>query len=144
MRSATYAPWPVDSLPPIFIEKLLDDPDALRGLIERYSPYFPVQRYFSIDAEYRASSGQGDAHDRRTELSGRLGVREAAGRGPLPEARLRNYRPLPVLPILWRFLHRTGAGLGFGMDSPWLGAETAARVDVLTRKWEVLRVSPCY
>lgn len=42
--------------PPIFIDALLDEPDALRALIERHAPYYPVQRYFSSDAEHRATS----------------------------------------------------------------------------------------
>jgi hypothetical protein len=49
-----------DSLPPIRVERLLDDPSQVRGLIERHAPYFPVQRYFAGDAQYRASSGQGE------------------------------------------------------------------------------------
>ncbi|MGE4605816.1 MAG: hypothetical protein AAEJ52_03635 [Myxococcota bacterium] len=47
------------SLPPIFIDCVLDDPGIFRDLIERHSPYWPVQRYFANDAEYRASSGGG-------------------------------------------------------------------------------------
>lgn len=48
------------SLAPIRIESLLDEPRELRALIERHAPYFPVQRYFAGNAEYRASSGQGE------------------------------------------------------------------------------------
>jgi hypothetical protein len=33
----------------------------VKRLIEQHSPYLPVQRYFTNDAEYRASSGQGEA-----------------------------------------------------------------------------------
>ena len=47
--------------PPIFINHVLDDPDAFRRLIERHAPYLPVQRYFGGNAEYRSSSGQGNA-----------------------------------------------------------------------------------
>ena len=47
-------------MPPILIESLLDEPARLRDLIERHSPYLPVQRYFAGNAEYRASSGQGE------------------------------------------------------------------------------------
>ncbi len=47
--------------PPIFIDHVLDDPDAFRRLIERHAPYLPVQRYFAGNAEYRSSSGQGNA-----------------------------------------------------------------------------------
>ena len=49
------------SLPPIFIERVFDDPSIIRSLIERLAPYFPVQRYFASDAEYRAGSGRGHA-----------------------------------------------------------------------------------
>jgi hypothetical protein len=45
--------------PPILIDGLLDDPDLIRSLIEQHAPYWPVQRYFAGDAEYRSSSGQG-------------------------------------------------------------------------------------
>ncbi len=48
-----------DSLRPILLEKVLDEPDRFRTLIERHSPYLPVQRYFNNAAEYRASSGRG-------------------------------------------------------------------------------------
>ena len=41
--------------------EVLDDPGVFRRLIERHSPYYPVQRYFAGNAEYRSSSGQGDA-----------------------------------------------------------------------------------
>jgi hypothetical protein len=47
------------SLPPALIRGLLDDPSVFRGLIERHAPYAPVQRYFSGNAAYRASSAQG-------------------------------------------------------------------------------------
>jgi hypothetical protein len=49
----------VQALPPILIGHVLDDPEQLRDLVERHSPYLPVQRYFVSDAEYRASSGRG-------------------------------------------------------------------------------------
>jgi hypothetical protein len=49
------------NLPPIFIDSLLDEPEVFRTLIERHSPYYPVQRYFSSDAEHRASSGSGSS-----------------------------------------------------------------------------------
>ncbi len=44
---------------PIFIDHLLDAPERFREMIEANGPYSPVQRYFSGNAEYRASSGQG-------------------------------------------------------------------------------------
>ena len=50
---------PAECLAPILVPRLLDDPSIFRELIERHSPYFPVQRYFSGNAEYSASSGQG-------------------------------------------------------------------------------------
>lgn len=46
-----------DARAPVFIEALLDDPSVFRGLVERHAPYWPVQRYFANDAEYRMSSG---------------------------------------------------------------------------------------
>ena len=58
-----------------------DDPEIIRDLIERHSPYLPVQRYFTNDAEYRASSGRRAEDDRRAEFSRRLGVRRSARRG---------------------------------------------------------------
>jgi hypothetical protein len=45
--------------PPIFIDRVLAEPDAFRRLIERHAPYLPVQRYFAGNAEYRSSSGRG-------------------------------------------------------------------------------------
>jgi len=47
--------------PPIFFDRLLDDPGLVRGLVEANGPYLPVQRYFSNDAEFRASSAQAKA-----------------------------------------------------------------------------------
>jgi hypothetical protein len=44
---------------PIFHDKVLDDPDLVRRLLEANGPYLPVQRYFANDAEYRASSAAG-------------------------------------------------------------------------------------
>jgi hypothetical protein len=49
----------VESLPPIFVDEVFDDPEIVRRLIERHSPYLPVQRYFATEAEFRASSGKG-------------------------------------------------------------------------------------
>lgn len=48
---------PLPNRPPIFIDRLLDDPPRLRALVEQHAPYLPVQRYFANDAEYRMSSG---------------------------------------------------------------------------------------
>jgi hypothetical protein len=45
--------------PPIFIERVFDEPGVVRDLLERGAPYHPVQRYFRSDAEYRAQSGRG-------------------------------------------------------------------------------------
>ena len=41
------------------IDSVFDDPEIVRALIERHSPYLPVQRYFTNQAEFEASSGQG-------------------------------------------------------------------------------------
>ncbi len=43
--------------PPIPIAPVFDDPDCVRRLVEKHTPYLPVQRYFRSDAEYEASSG---------------------------------------------------------------------------------------
>ncbi len=48
-----------ESLPPIFLDRVLERPERFRELVERHAPYFPVQRYFESGAEYRASSGSG-------------------------------------------------------------------------------------
>ena len=50
---------PADSLPPIAIDCLLDEPAVFRELIERHAPYLPVQRYLENAAQYRALSGAG-------------------------------------------------------------------------------------
>lgn len=44
---------------PIRIDCVFDRPEIVRELIERHSPYLPVQRYFNNQAEFEASSGQG-------------------------------------------------------------------------------------
>jgi hypothetical protein len=57
------APVPASSacsLAPVLLEGLLEEPQRVRALIEQHAPYRPVQRYFAGDAEYRASSGQGE------------------------------------------------------------------------------------
>jgi len=43
--------------PPIAIDRVVEDPVALRRLVEARAPYWPVQRYFGNDAEYAALSG---------------------------------------------------------------------------------------
>lgn len=44
--------------PPIQIDKVLDDPELVRRLVEANGPYSPVQRYFAGESEYRASAGR--------------------------------------------------------------------------------------
>ncbi len=44
---------------PIQLDGVFDDPEIVRELIERHAPYFPVQRYFTNQAEFEASSGKG-------------------------------------------------------------------------------------
>jgi len=51
-------------LPPVFVERVLEDPGLVRQLVERHGPYAPVQRYFGSVAEYEASSGRGSAGGR--------------------------------------------------------------------------------
>ncbi len=46
-----------NSLPPIALPKVLEDPGLVRRLVEANGPYFPVQRYFKNDAQYRANTG---------------------------------------------------------------------------------------
>jgi hypothetical protein len=46
--------------PPIFDDRVLEDPSLVRRLVERTAPHLPVQRYFANDAEYRASSASKD------------------------------------------------------------------------------------
>ncbi len=43
--------------PPVFLDRVLDDPDLVRVLAERGAPYHPVQRYFNSEAEYAALAG---------------------------------------------------------------------------------------
>lgn len=43
--------------PPIAIDRVVDDPQRIRRLVEARAPYWPVQRYFGNDAEYAALSG---------------------------------------------------------------------------------------
>jgi hypothetical protein len=45
--------------PPIYIDRVFEDPAIVRELVERGAPYRPVQRYFRNEAEYRAQSGRG-------------------------------------------------------------------------------------
>jgi len=44
--------------PPIALDAVVEDPAALRRLVETRAPYWPVQRYFANDAEYAALSGE--------------------------------------------------------------------------------------
>jgi hypothetical protein len=43
--------------PPIAVDPAVEDPAAIRRLVEARAPYWPVQRYFGNDAEYAALSG---------------------------------------------------------------------------------------
>lgn len=42
---------------PVRIDRLFDDPDAMRALIARHAPYWPVMRYFANPAEEAAQNG---------------------------------------------------------------------------------------
>jgi hypothetical protein len=44
--------------PPIAIDRVMEDPAAIRRLLEARAPYGPVQRYFGNAAEYAALSGE--------------------------------------------------------------------------------------
>jgi hypothetical protein len=46
--------------PPVVLDTAVDDPAAVRALIEAHQPYWPVQRYFANSAEYAALSGQAE------------------------------------------------------------------------------------
>ena len=48
-----------DFKPPIAFDRVLDEPGLVRRLIEANGPYYPVQRYFTNAAQYRALSGSG-------------------------------------------------------------------------------------
>ena len=43
--------------PPVLLPSAVDDPSLVEELLVRHSPYWPVQRYVSNDAEYAALSG---------------------------------------------------------------------------------------
>jgi hypothetical protein len=43
--------------PPIRIDRVVEDPAAVRRLVEARAPYWPVQRYFANDAEYATLAG---------------------------------------------------------------------------------------
>jgi hypothetical protein len=45
---------------PVVLDQAVDDPGAVRDLIDAHSPYWPVQRYFANSAEYAALSGQAE------------------------------------------------------------------------------------
>jgi len=45
--------------PPVYFDRVLDDPGLVRRLVEANGPYSPVQRYFTNAAQYRALSGSG-------------------------------------------------------------------------------------
>jgi len=44
--------------PPVLLDPAVDDVAVVHHLIDRYAPYWPVQRYFTNDAEYAALSGR--------------------------------------------------------------------------------------
>jgi hypothetical protein len=46
-----------EPLSPVALPKVLEDPDLIRNLVEANGPYYPVQRYFKNQAEYRANTG---------------------------------------------------------------------------------------
>lgn len=45
---------------PVVLDRVVDDPDLVRALIEAHQPYWPVQRYFANSAEYAALSGSSE------------------------------------------------------------------------------------
>jgi hypothetical protein len=42
---------------PVVLDRVVDDRDQVRALIDAHEPYWPVQRYFANSAEYAALSG---------------------------------------------------------------------------------------
>jgi hypothetical protein len=57
--------------PPVFLDRLLDEPAIVPELVERHAPYWPVQRYFASAEEMRAlskTSGRDGAPDARTGM----------------------------------------------------------------------------
>ncbi len=42
---------------PVCIDRLFDDPDAMRALVAEHAPYWPVMRYFANPAEEAAQNG---------------------------------------------------------------------------------------
>ena len=42
---------------PVRIDRLFDDPDAMRELVAEHEPYWPVMRYFANPAEETAQNG---------------------------------------------------------------------------------------
>jgi len=48
-------------LPPVFVERVFEDPERVRRMVEANAPYWPVQRYFNHVSEYRALSGRATA-----------------------------------------------------------------------------------
>lgn len=53
-----HAPDARGCLPPVFIDRVFDDPGCVRRWVEANQPYLPVQRYFDRVEEYRALSGR--------------------------------------------------------------------------------------
>jgi hypothetical protein len=56
---------------PLHLDRVVDDPAAVRRLVERHAPYWPVQRYFASAEEMRALSDvahRGGARDAGTGL----------------------------------------------------------------------------
>ena len=47
----------LDHQRPVALDRVLEDPGLVRRLVEHNGPYFPVQRYFTSDAQYRANTG---------------------------------------------------------------------------------------
>jgi hypothetical protein len=45
---------------PVVLDDAVEDPAAVRRLIDAHQPYWPVQRYFANSAEYAALSGQAE------------------------------------------------------------------------------------
>lgn len=55
---------------PVHLDRVVDDPETVRRLVERHAPYWPVQRYFASAEEMRALSDVADRGGTRDAATG--------------------------------------------------------------------------
>jgi hypothetical protein len=58
-HAPTHPAFTTGARPPIFVDRVLDDPGTFRAMAEANAPYAPVQRYFANAAEARSQSSRG-------------------------------------------------------------------------------------